>query len=43
VFASWQRGAVQPVIAAEVPFSEAAEAHKLLEERRNLGKVLLIP
>jgi synaptic vesicle membrane protein VAT-1 len=43
VFASWQRGAVQPVIAAEVPFSEAAEAHKLLEERKNLGKVLLIP
>ena len=43
VLASWQRGAIHPVIAAEVPFNAAAEAHKLLEERKNIGKVLLIP
>lgn len=39
---AWRAGAVEPVIAAEVPFDEPAEAHRLLEERRNLGKVVLV-
>ena len=39
----WDEGAIRPEIAAEIPFSEAPEAHRLLTERRNLGKVLLIP
>ncbi|PYO36225.1 MAG: NADPH:quinone reductase [Gemmatimonadetes bacterium] len=30
-------------IAAELPLAQAAEAHRLLEGRRALGKVLLIP
>lgn len=39
---SWRDGTVAPVIAAEVAFDEPAEAHRLLEERRNLGKVVLV-
>ena len=37
------RGVVRPVIAAEVPFDDAPEAHRILAERRNVGKVVLIP
>ena len=39
----WSRGTVRPVISAEMRFEEAAAAHRLLEERRNLGKVILVP
>ena len=34
-------GAVRPVIHAQLPLSQAAEAHRLLEANANLGKVLL--
>lgn len=34
-------GSVRPVIARVFPFEEAAEAHRYLQERRNIGKVLL--
>ena len=43
ILRAWDEGAIRPEIAAEVPFSNAAEAHRMLGERRNLGKVLLIP
>jgi NADPH:quinone reductase-like Zn-dependent oxidoreductase len=36
-------GAIEPVVAAEVPFAQAGEAHRLLAERRNVGKVVLVP
>jgi NADPH:quinone reductase-like Zn-dependent oxidoreductase len=36
-------GVVRPVIAAEVPFDDAPEAHRILAERRNVGKVVLVP
>lgn len=36
-------GTVQPVVAAEVPFAQAGEAHRWLTERRNVGKVVLVP
>jgi len=36
-------GVVRPVIAAEVPFDRAPEAHRMLSERRNVGKVVLVP
>jgi NADPH:quinone reductase-like Zn-dependent oxidoreductase len=36
-------GTVAPVVAAEIPFAEAAEAHRILQERRNVGKVVLVP
>lgn len=35
-------GAVAPVVAAEVPITDAAEAHKLLDSDQTVGKVLLI-
>ena len=34
-------GAVEPVVAAEVPITDAAEAHKLLDSDETVGKVLL--
>ena len=39
----WKEGVVRPHVHAEVPFSNAAEAHRLLEERENRGKVVLVP
>ncbi|MFW6356027.1 MAG: zinc-binding dehydrogenase [Spirochaetota bacterium] len=42
VLASYDRGHVRPVIAAEIPFHDAAEAHRTLEDRKNLGKVVLV-
>ncbi|MFL5781061.1 MAG: zinc-binding dehydrogenase [Thermoleophilaceae bacterium] len=37
------RGQLQPVVAATVPFDDAPEAHRMLMERRNVGKVVLVP
>jgi NADPH:quinone reductase-like Zn-dependent oxidoreductase len=37
------RGRLQPVVAATVPFEDAPEAHRMLMERRNVGKVVLVP
>jgi NADPH:quinone reductase-like Zn-dependent oxidoreductase len=34
-------GLVKPVISAVVPFTQAAEAHRMLDERRVEGRVLL--
>jgi NADPH:quinone reductase len=39
----WESGAVRPVVGAEYPLEEAAEAHRLVEERRSTGKVVLVP
>jgi NADPH:quinone reductase-like Zn-dependent oxidoreductase len=36
-------GTIRPVVAAEVPFHDAPEAHRMLTERRNVGKVVLVP
>jgi NADPH:quinone reductase-like Zn-dependent oxidoreductase len=36
-------GTIKPVIAEAVPFDRAAEAHRLIGERRNVGKVVLVP
>jgi NADPH:quinone reductase-like Zn-dependent oxidoreductase len=36
-------GTIQPVIAEAVPFDRAPEAHRILAERRNVGKVVLVP
>jgi NADPH:quinone reductase-like Zn-dependent oxidoreductase len=41
--ALWEAGALRPVVHAEVPFASAAEAHRLLQDRANLGKVVLVP
>jgi NADPH:quinone reductase-like Zn-dependent oxidoreductase len=39
----WKRGAIKPRIARTFSFSEAAAAHHFIQDRGNLGKVLLIP
>ncbi|XP_040376961.1 quinone oxidoreductase PIG3 [Oryza brachyantha] len=36
-------GKVKPVVYKTFPLSEAAEAHKLMEESSHIGKILLIP
>jgi len=36
-------GRLQPVVAASFPFTRAVEAHRYLAERRNIGKVVLVP
>lgn len=35
-------GAVRPVIYAEVPMSDAAEAHRMLDSGNHVGKILLV-
>lgn len=39
----WEAGRLRPRIDRTFPFEEAAEAHRYIQERKNLGKVLLIP
>jgi NADPH:quinone reductase-like Zn-dependent oxidoreductase len=36
-------GTIQPVIAGVFSFDQAADAHRMLIERRNVGKVVLVP
>lgn len=39
----YAEGAIRPIIAERFPFDRAAEAHHYLQDRKNLGKVLLVP
>ncbi len=39
----WESGAVRPIVGAELPLDDAAEAHRLVESRQSTGKVVLIP
>jgi NADPH2:quinone reductase len=39
----WQAGALQPLVGAEIPLDEVERAHELVESRRSVGKVVLIP
>jgi NADPH:quinone reductase-like Zn-dependent oxidoreductase len=34
---------VRPSSRRRLPFSRAGEAHRLIAERRNVGKVVLVP
>jgi NADPH:quinone reductase-like Zn-dependent oxidoreductase len=36
-------GTVQPVVAGEFSFERAGEAQRMISERRNVGKVVLVP
>jgi NADPH:quinone reductase-like Zn-dependent oxidoreductase len=36
-------GTLRPVVAETFPFDRAPDAHRMLEERRNVGKVVLVP
>jgi NADPH2:quinone reductase len=39
----WEGGVVRPYVGHELPLEQAGEAHRLIEERRTTGKVVLIP
>ncbi len=39
----YAQGTIRPVIANTFSFDEAAAAHHYIQERKNIGKVLLIP
>ena len=39
----WAGGAVRPVVGATFPLEQAADAHRLIEERKSVGKVVLVP
>ncbi|MFF5290036.1 synaptic vesicle VAT-1 family membrane protein [Paractinoplanes globisporus] len=39
----WEAGAVRPRIDGVYPFEQAAAAHRRIGERRNIGKVILVP
>ena len=36
-------GVLKPVVSDAVPFDQAPEAHRIISERRNVGKVVLVP
>jgi NADPH:quinone reductase-like Zn-dependent oxidoreductase len=36
-------GRLEPVVAETFPFERAADAHRFIHERRNVGKVVLVP
>ncbi len=36
-------GTIQPVVAEAFPFERAGEAHSFISQRRNVGKVVLVP
>jgi NADPH2:quinone reductase len=39
----WQTGALKPLVGAELPLAEIERAHELVESRRSVGKVVVIP
>ena len=41
--ALWEQSAIKPKIAQTFPFDEAAAAHHFIQDRKNIGKVLLTP
>jgi NADPH:quinone reductase-like Zn-dependent oxidoreductase len=36
-------GTIRPIVAEAFPFDRAADAHRMIAERRNVGKVVLVP
>ncbi|MFH7600454.1 zinc-binding dehydrogenase [Streptomyces racemochromogenes] len=51
LYARWERelweqraaGSLRTAVHEEIPLAEAARAHAVIEQRRNLGKVVLVP
>ena len=43
IVALWEAGSVRPLVGATFPLAQAGEAHRLIEERRSVGKVVLVP
>jgi NADPH:quinone reductase-like Zn-dependent oxidoreductase len=38
-----EAGKLQPVVSHVYRFEEASQAHRLIEERKSIGKVVLVP
>ena len=43
LMALWEQDVLRPHVHATVPFSSAPEAHRILHDRENFGKVVLVP
>jgi NADPH2:quinone reductase len=43
LLALWEAGAIRPLVGATFPLERAADAHRLIEDRRHVGKVVLVP
>jgi len=43
LLASLDKGDLKPVVAEGFGFDRAPDAHRMIEERRNVGKVVLVP
>ena len=39
----WLRGDIRPHVGARVPLASANEAFELLESRKSVGKVVIVP
>src|SRR4029079_13314929 len=39
----WHCGAVKPVVGATFPLAQAGDAQRRIEERKSMGKVVLVP
>jgi len=39
----WHAGGLRPLVGAELPLDEVERAHELVESRKSVGKVVLIP
>jgi NADPH:quinone reductase len=39
----WREGTIRPVVGAEFPLADVEQAHELVESRRSVGKVVLLP
>jgi NADPH:quinone reductase len=39
----WRAGTIRPIVGAEFPLAEVEAAHALVESRRSVGKVVLLP
>jgi NADPH:quinone reductase-like Zn-dependent oxidoreductase len=43
LLADLEAGRLEPVVAAAFPFEQCGEAHQFIADRRNVGKVVLLP
>ena len=43
LLAFWQTGALAPLVGHELPLDAVERAHELVESRRSVGKVVLLP
>jgi NADPH:quinone reductase len=43
LIALWEQGSVKPLVGATFALEDAPAAHRLIEERKSVGKVVLVP